>query len=60
MLCLMVLVQVASKVLNITATPYRNFLTASIPVHRLYAHVRRLVEKGKLNNCGTLVNIQIL
>ena len=38
--------QIAGKELNIYAHLDHNFMTASIPVHRLYVHVRRLVAKG--------------
>eukprot|EP00742_Colponemidia_sp_Colp-10_P010444 GILJ01011467.1.p1 GENE.GILJ01011467.1~~GILJ01011467.1.p1 ORF type:complete len:1188 (+),score=212.58 GILJ01011467.1:2-3565(+) len=38
--------QIASQVLNIFSHVDHNFLTASIPVHRLPVHVRRLVEAG--------------
>jgi len=38
--------QIAAKELNIVAHMDHNFMTASIPVHRLHAHIGRLVEKG--------------
>ncbi|ORZ15609.1 muts domain V-domain-containing protein [Absidia repens] len=38
--------QTASKVLNIAHFIDRNFYVASIPVHRLNVHVRRLVHAG--------------
>ncbi|KAL6067844.1 Mismatch repair protein msh3 [Balamuthia mandrillaris] len=38
--------EIASKVLSIGCFPSHNFMTASVPVHRLYIHVRRLVEAG--------------
>ncbi|XP_066992466.2 DNA mismatch repair protein Msh3 isoform X2 [Anabrus simplex] len=38
--------EIASRVLHIAAVPHRNFVTASIPIHRLQVHARRLVEEG--------------
>ncbi|KAJ1532088.1 hypothetical protein ONE63_000717 [Megalurothrips usitatus] len=38
--------EIAAKELNIYAHMDHNFMTASIPVHRLHAHIGRLVEKG--------------
>ncbi|XP_068204490.1 DNA mismatch repair protein Msh3-like [Palaemon carinicauda] len=38
--------EVAAKELNIVAHLDHNFMTASIPTHRLHVHVRRLVAKG--------------
>ncbi|XP_066915163.1 DNA mismatch repair protein Msh3-like isoform X2 [Clytia hemisphaerica] len=38
--------EVASKELNICCHMDHNFMTASIPVHRLNVHLSRLVEKG--------------
>ncbi|XP_026289767.1 DNA mismatch repair protein Msh3 [Frankliniella occidentalis] len=38
--------EIAAQELNIYAHMDHNFMTASIPVHRLHAHVARLVEKG--------------
>lgn len=38
--------QVAADVLKIFAHQDHNFLTASIPVHRLHVHVCRLVAAG--------------
>ncbi|GAA5830215.1 hypothetical protein JCM3766R1_002826 [Sporobolomyces carnicolor] len=38
--------QTASRVLNIACFPQRQFLTASIPTHRLDLHVRRLLNAG--------------
>ncbi|XP_034241241.1 DNA mismatch repair protein Msh3-like [Thrips palmi] len=38
--------EIAAQELNIYAHLDHNFMTASIPVHRLHAHVGRLVEKG--------------
>ncbi|NXV74900.1 MSH3 protein, partial [Atlantisia rogersi] len=38
--------QIAAKELNIYCHPDHNFMTASIPSHRLFVHVRRLVAKG--------------
>ncbi|SAL98616.1 hypothetical protein [Absidia glauca] len=38
--------KVASKVLHIAHFVDRNFYVASIPVHRLYVHVRRLIQAG--------------
>ena len=38
--------EIAAKELNIFAHLDHNFQTASIPTHRLYVHVRRLVAKG--------------
>ncbi|KAK7482631.1 hypothetical protein BaRGS_00026130 [Batillaria attramentaria] len=38
--------EVAAKVLKIFCHPDHNFMTASIPVHRLFVHVRRLVAAG--------------
>ncbi|KAL8203692.1 UNVERIFIED_CONTAM: hypothetical protein K2H54_059919 [Gekko kuhli] len=38
--------EVAAKELNIYCHQDHNFMTASIPTHRLFVHVRRLVAKG--------------
>ena len=38
--------QIAAKVLKIFCHLDHNFMTASIPVHRLMVHVRRLVAAG--------------
>uniref|UniRef100_A0AAY4C624 DNA mismatch repair protein MSH3 n=1 Tax=Denticeps clupeoides TaxID=299321 RepID=A0AAY4C624_9TELE len=38
--------ETAAKELNIFCHPDHNFMTASIPAHRLFVHVRRLVSKG--------------
>jgi DNA mismatch repair protein MSH3 len=38
--------ETASKVLNVYAFMLKNFMSASIPVHRLDVHVRRLVQAG--------------
>ncbi|XP_064107017.1 DNA mismatch repair protein Msh3-like [Macrobrachium nipponense] len=38
--------ETAAKELNIVAHLDHNFMTASIPTHRLHVHVRRLVAKG--------------
>ncbi|XP_060091749.1 DNA mismatch repair protein Msh3 [Heteronotia binoei] len=38
--------EVAAKELNIYCHQDHNFMTASIPAHRLFVHVRRLVAKG--------------
>ncbi|XP_038661311.1 DNA mismatch repair protein Msh3 isoform X1 [Scyliorhinus canicula] len=38
--------EIAARELNINCHPDHNFMTASIPVHRLFVHVRRLVAKG--------------
>ncbi|NXI92655.1 MSH3 protein, partial [Psophia crepitans] len=38
--------EIAAKELNIYCHPDHNFMTASIPSHRLFVHVRRLVAKG--------------
>ncbi|KAK8376623.1 hypothetical protein O3P69_009914 [Scylla paramamosain] len=38
--------EIAAKELNIVAHLDHSFMTASIPTHRLYVHVRRLVAKG--------------
>ncbi|XP_043564150.1 DNA mismatch repair protein Msh3 isoform X2 [Chiloscyllium plagiosum] len=38
--------ETAARELNIYCHPDHNFMTASIPVHRLFVHVRRLVAKG--------------
>lgn len=38
--------ETAARVLNIFAHYDHNFLTASVPTHRLHVHVRRLVEAG--------------
>ncbi|XP_074935705.1 DNA mismatch repair protein Msh3 [Phalacrocorax aristotelis] len=38
--------EIAAKELNIYCHLDHNFMTASIPSHRLYVHVRRLVAKG--------------
>ena len=37
---------IASSHCNIFSYPDRNFMTASVPVHRLHVYVRRLVEAG--------------
>ncbi|XP_025077388.1 DNA mismatch repair protein Msh3-like isoform X3 [Pomacea canaliculata] len=38
--------EIAAKELKIFCHPNHNFMTASIPVHRLFVHVRRLVAAG--------------
>jgi DNA mismatch repair protein MSH3 len=38
--------EIAAKELDIFCHPDHNFMTASIPTHRLFVHVRRLVAKG--------------
>ncbi|GAB1600646.1 DNA mismatch repair protein Msh3-like [Argonauta hians] len=38
--------QIAADVLNIMCNPDHNFKTASIPTHRLFVHVKRLVAAG--------------
>ncbi|NXX30048.1 MSH3 protein, partial [Nicator chloris] len=38
--------EIAAKELNIYCHLDHNFMTASIPSHRLFIHVRRLVAKG--------------
>ncbi|XP_058842608.1 DNA mismatch repair protein Msh3-like [Acipenser ruthenus] len=38
--------EIASRELNIYCHLDHNFMTASIPTHRLFVHVRRLVSKG--------------
>ncbi|KAM4808278.1 DNA mismatch repair protein Msh3 [Rhinophrynus dorsalis] len=38
--------EIAARELNIFCHPDHNFMTASIPAHRLFVHVRRLVAKG--------------
>lgn len=38
--------EVAAKVLNIFCHTDHNFMTASIPTHRLFVHLRRLVAAG--------------
>ncbi|KAM4707157.1 DNA mismatch repair protein Msh3 [Discoglossus pictus] len=38
--------EIAARELNIYCHPDHNFMTASIPTHRLFVHVRRLVAKG--------------
>ncbi|XP_053331293.1 DNA mismatch repair protein Msh3 [Spea bombifrons] len=38
--------EIAARELNIYCHPDHNFMTASIPAHRLFVHVRRLVAKG--------------
>ncbi|NWW43018.1 MSH3 protein, partial [Pedionomus torquatus] len=38
--------EIAAKELNIYCHQDHNFMTASIPTHRLFVHVRRLVAKG--------------
>ncbi|KAM6362997.1 DNA mismatch repair protein Msh3 isoform 2-T2 [Pluvialis apricaria] len=38
--------EIAAKELNIYCHLDHNFMTASIPTHRLFVHVRRLVAKG--------------
>lgn len=40
------MLQIAAKELNIYCHQDHNFMTASIPTHRLFVHVRRLVAKG--------------
>ncbi|XP_058493125.1 DNA mismatch repair protein Msh3 isoform X1 [Solea solea] len=38
--------EIAAKELNITCHQDHNFMTCSIPTHRLFVHVRRLVSHG--------------
>lgn len=38
--------KVASKELGIACFPLRNFYSASIPVHRLHIHVKKLIARG--------------
>nr|XP_033781367.1 DNA mismatch repair protein Msh3 isoform X3 [Geotrypetes seraphini] len=38
--------EIAARELNIYCHLDHNFMTASIPTHRLFVHVRRLVDKG--------------
>uniref|UniRef100_A0ABM5FTJ0 DNA mismatch repair protein Msh3 isoform X2 n=1 Tax=Pogona vitticeps TaxID=103695 RepID=A0ABM5FTJ0_9SAUR len=38
--------EIAAKELNIYCHKNHNFMTASIPTHRLFVHIRRLVAKG--------------
>nr|XP_015218552.1 PREDICTED: DNA mismatch repair protein Msh3 [Lepisosteus oculatus] len=38
--------EIAAKELNISCHLDHNFMTASIPTHRLFVHVRRLVSQG--------------
>uniref|UniRef100_A0A8D0G6W9 DNA mismatch repair protein MSH3 n=1 Tax=Sphenodon punctatus TaxID=8508 RepID=A0A8D0G6W9_SPHPU len=38
--------EIAARELNIFCHQNHNFMTASIPTHRLFVHVRRLVAKG--------------
>ncbi|XP_038259774.1 DNA mismatch repair protein Msh3 isoform X3 [Dermochelys coriacea] len=38
--------EIAAKELNIYCHQDHNFMTASIPTHRLFVHIRRLVAKG--------------
>uniref|UniRef100_A0A3Q2Q199 DNA mismatch repair protein MSH3 n=1 Tax=Fundulus heteroclitus TaxID=8078 RepID=A0A3Q2Q199_FUNHE len=38
--------EIAAKELNITCHLDHNFMTCSIPTHRLFVHVRRLVSQG--------------
>uniref|UniRef100_A0A670XQI5 DNA mismatch repair protein MSH3 n=1 Tax=Pseudonaja textilis TaxID=8673 RepID=A0A670XQI5_PSETE len=38
--------EIAAKELNICCNKNHNFMTASIPAHRLFVHVHRLVAKG--------------
>ncbi|XP_065313592.1 DNA mismatch repair protein Msh3-like isoform X1 [Gordionus sp. m RMFG-2023] len=38
--------QMASKLLNIQCNPDKNFVTSSVPAHRLSAHLKRLVQAG--------------
>uniref|UniRef100_A0A8C6VDV3 DNA mismatch repair protein MSH3 n=1 Tax=Naja naja TaxID=35670 RepID=A0A8C6VDV3_NAJNA len=38
--------EIAAKELNICCNKNHNFMTASIPTHRLFVHVHRLVTKG--------------
>ncbi|XP_065892619.1 DNA mismatch repair protein Msh3-like isoform X2 [Dysidea avara] len=38
--------EIAAKELDIFCHPDHNFMTASIPVHRLYVHIGRLVSEG--------------
>jgi DNA mismatch repair protein MSH3 len=37
---------IAAQICNIFCYQDRNFLTASVPVHRIHVHVRRLVQAG--------------
>ena len=39
-------VQIAAKELNIFCHLDHNFMTCSVPTHRLFVHVRRLVSQG--------------
>ena len=39
-------VQIAAKELNIYCHLDHNFMTCSVPTHRLFVHVRRLVSQG--------------
>lgn len=50
--------EIAAEELNIYAHMDHNFMTASIPVFRLHAHVGRLVEKGYFLNhlCSVSLN----
>ncbi|XP_053147197.1 DNA mismatch repair protein Msh3 isoform X2 [Hemicordylus capensis] len=43
--------EIAAKELNIYCHQNHNFMTASIPTHRLFVHVRRLVAKGYKRVC---------
>eukprot|EP00039_Didymoeca_costata_P025316 m.12944 g.12944 ORF g.12944 m.12944 type:complete len:1035 (+) comp4758_c0_seq1:48-3152(+) len=38
--------EIAAPILNIACFPAHAFMSASIPTHRLYVHVRKLVEAG--------------
>lgn len=43
--------QIAAKELNIFCHPDHSFMTCSIPTHRLFVHVRRLVSQGHKVQC---------
>ncbi len=45
-MCVCVCEQIAAKELNIFCHLDHNFMTCSIPTHRLFVHVRRLVSHG--------------
>lgn len=44
--------QIAAKELNIFCHLDHNFMTCSIPSHRLFVHVRRLVSHGHKVRAG--------
>ena len=51
---------IASSHCNIFSYPDRNFMTASVPVHRLHVYVRRLVEAGYKVYCQPVFDLSCL